>query len=179
MIDFTFDWFTPTIPRLEPVFPKDAKRILEIGCFEGRSTLWFLEQAPKACVTCVDSFKGGSDLIGIDLTGLKERFLSNVEAYRQRVYLHEGNTWSILCNLSPNSYDFVYVDGSHEECDVIHDALQAFRVVRPGGVVVFDDYGWGTEGQSRPKEAIDYFLRCFGPKTEVLAMNYIVAIKKC
>jgi len=62
---------------------------------------------------------------------------------------------------------------------VIHDALQAFKVVRSGGVVVFDDYGWGTEGQSRPKEAIDYFLRCFGPKTEVLVMNYIVAIKKC
>jgi predicted O-methyltransferase YrrM len=179
MIDFTFDWFTPTIPRLEPIFLKDAKRILEIGCFEGRSTLWFLEQAPKACVTCVDSFKGGSDLIGIDLTGLKERFLSNIAGHRLRVHLYIGDSWDVCRELDSNFYDFVYVDGSHEECDVIHDALQAFRVVRPGGIVVFDDYGWGTEGQSRPKEAIDYFLRCFGPKTEVLVMNYIVAIKKC
>lgn len=178
MSKFTQDWFTPNIPRIEPFFPVEARRLLEIGCFEGRSTLWFLSKAPHAVITCIDHFRGGSDHKNLDLVGLEARFLENTFDERDRIWVLAGDSWSQCLKLNADRFDFVYVDGSHEACDVLHDAVQAFRVVRTGGIIVFDDYGWGVAGQSRPKEAIDAFLLCFKDKIEVLLKDYVVIVQR-
>ena len=36
----------------------------------------------------------------------------------------------------------VYVDGSHHARDVLQDAVLAWGLLRPGGYMIFDDYGW-------------------------------------
>ena len=36
-------------------------------------------------------------------------------------------------------FDFVYVDGSHLALDVLVDAALAWRLLSPGGVLVFDE----------------------------------------
>jgi hypothetical protein len=60
----------------------------------------------------------------------------------------------------------------------LSDAVQCFRVVKAGGLLLFDDYGWGMDRESRPGVAIDAFLKVYGPKVEVLEAGYCHVVKK-
>ena len=37
-------------------------------------------------------------------------------------------------------FDFIYVDGGHDAGTALADGLLSFRLLRPGGLIVFDDY---------------------------------------
>ena len=39
-------------------------------------------------------------------------------------------------------FDLVYIDGSHSAKDVLLDSLLAWRLLRPGGAMIWDDYEW-------------------------------------
>lgn len=39
-------------------------------------------------------------------------------------------------------FDLVYIDGSHMRVDVLVDAVLAWPLLQPGGLMVFDDYEW-------------------------------------
>ena len=54
------------------------------------------------------------------------------------------------------AYDLVYVDANHEPEYVLEDAVFAFRKLRDGGYLIFDDYGWG--GPDLTARGIDAFL---------------------
>lgn len=45
--------------------------------------------------------------------------------------------------------DFVHIDGSHAEAQALGDVQRWCRVVRPGGMIVLDDIGWGTVQKAR------------------------------
>ena len=51
--------------------------------------------------------------------------------------------------------DFIYVDGSHESHQVLRDAVNAERALKPGGILAFDDYMWGGAARNIPRPAID------------------------
>ena len=50
-------------------------------------------------------------------------------------------------------YDFVYIDASHHPEDVLFDAVNSFRHLKTGGIIIFDDYQWG-----KCKVGVDCFL---------------------
>ena len=88
----------------------------------------------------------------------------------------------------PNKYfDFIYVDGNHDEKAVIKDAIGSFRILKKGGIIAFDDYLLGIRYPNSPgskamngstKRAIDYFLDVFQDEIEVIHKDYQVWIKK-
>ena len=78
--------------------------------------------------------------------------------------------------MPPGFFDVVFVDGSHEAADVLHDATEAYRCVKPGGFIAFDDYGWGT-GWDRPKTAIDAFRQCYVGRVEQIESGYCQVFK--
>jgi predicted O-methyltransferase YrrM len=39
-------------------------------------------------------------------------------------------------------FDFIYIDGSHVAPDVLLDAAMSFALLKPGGILAFDDYDW-------------------------------------
>jgi hypothetical protein len=71
-------------------------------------------------------------------------------------------------------FDFSYVDGSHQAPDVICDAILAFKLLRVGGVMAFDDYLWaenlptGIDPIRCPKPAIDAFTNLYCRKVRIL-----------
>ena len=95
---FTEEFFTRHVPHWEALFfgefawdPETRRHVVEIGCFEGRSTLWFLEHLlrhPDSRTTCVDTFAGGAEHTASQSQGLHERFLANLgesgQAHRPR-----------------------------------------------------------------------------------------------
>ena len=178
MSSFTYDWFTPQVPVLDVHVPRVLGKVLEVGCFEGRSTLWFLERDVECEVTVIDHFRGGADHAGLALGDVYNRFKSNVAQHMPRVKMLIGNTWDVWPAVDNEAYDFVYVDGSHRRGDVLYDAVNALRVCKVGGVIAFDDYEWGQPGEDRPHEAISFWLDTYKRCLEPVNIEYHAIVRK-
>ena len=182
-MNFTQDWFTNNIGNFEHArrFIPDNTKFLEIGCFEGRATSWMLQNmlANKGIIVCIDTFEGGIEHTGLDLTKLRDMFESNITESRkveQEVHIMEQRSELALAELINKkiAFDFIYVDGSHELLDVLTDAVMAFKLLKSGGVMLFDDYAGGQD----VRKAVDLFLLGCGNLCTVLYCNYQLAIQK-
>jgi predicted O-methyltransferase YrrM len=151
-------------------------RLLEVGSFEGRASTWFLENVlthPTATLTCVDPF---------GYPGAEARFDHNVRAsgHAARLRKIKGKSEAVLLHLEPASYDAVYIDGSHLAVNVLMDAVLGWRLMKPGGVLIFDDYLWRPDYPlwRRPQVAIDLFLDLVGADAAVLHKARQVIVRK-
>lgn len=188
---YTQDWISPYFPlwnRLLPsYFPDEhVPQILEIGCFEGRATCWFLQRYPTALVWVVDTFEGGKDHkeLGLDFSTVQSRFDYNIAPWQDRVRLYVDESWKVLrrwTGRGPVQLDIALIDGSHVACDVLSDAVLTWPLVSKGGIVIFDDMGWGGPDRPRhetPAPAIEAFLACYKGQYELLEHGYQVIVRK-
>lgn len=81
---FTQDWFhwaPPVWKQLIPMLPAKNRSFLEIGSFEGRSTVWIVENMMNSgdWIDCVDTWEGGEEHGDEDMLSVEERFNYNVE----------------------------------------------------------------------------------------------------
>jgi predicted O-methyltransferase YrrM len=179
--DFTTDWASRAFPvwQRELDFPKDhTLNILEVGAWEGRSTLFFLNFFPKSVITSVDLFTFGNDA----------RFDMNVMAkHADRVTKVVGRSLRVLDRLATSrtmSFDLIYIDGSHDRDDVIIDSILAWRLLRVGGIMVWDDYGLLSampehfNRHQDPKPAIDVFLQWHLEEARVIHRDYQMLVRK-
>jgi len=106
-------------------------------------------------------------------------FYKNIQKseMESRVKVIKGKSSEKLFELDLTSFDFIYIDGSHKCLDVYLDAVLAWRLLRKGGILGFDDYLFnkGVTLDS-PYEAINNFLK--GVTHEILYMDYRVFIRK-
>jgi predicted O-methyltransferase YrrM len=186
MPTFTADWFSPNIPALKEILKSYIDKeclILELGCFEGRATLWFLNYLPKSVVEAVDVFFETPEYkqYGGYTHSYEETFRGNVESYGERVYTHKDSSFDYLVQALSTKprvlFDIIYVDGSHEAINVLKDMLLGWEVLKTGGVMICDDYAW-TRRVDCPKIAIDIFLSLYAGKYELLEKGYQVAVRK-
>lgn len=179
------DWHTRHVPMwrrvLAPLIDAQRERaihVLEIGAWEGRSSCWIARELlhhEDARLFCVDPF---------DDAGRLARFEQNIaETGRaERVRLWRG----LSCDVLPahwlsyrGAIDFVYVDGSHEAPDVLLDSVLALEFLKPGGVLIWDDYEWhGGSGVHAPRLAIDAVLAVHAERLRVLHRGVQVAAEK-
>jgi predicted O-methyltransferase YrrM len=189
-MNFTQDWFTYNIPHLEKLVGmlNNPSSILEIGCFEGRATCWFLEHAiPNGgSIICVDPFTGSMEHDQMDLSDLYTTFIGNVsevEKSSQTVSVYKEYSYTALGKLISNDekFDLIYIDGSHTAYDVLTDACMSWGLLKQGGIMVFDDYHWRPDGytdQQTPKLAVDVFSHVFKGQFTVVHDGYQIAIQK-
>ena len=189
--EFTQDWFTWNIPVWRQVYAQlpDGARVLEIGSFEGRSTIWAMEHLTEGSqITCIDTWEGGEDHKNNELDGAEGRFVRNIQKAIQKypgveVLAYKGLSISGLSKLileEAKGFDIIYVDGSHTAWDTLTDGCMSFHLLKVGGMLVFDDYLWGDPGNPlhRPKIAIDAFSTVFGEKFQTIHNGYQVILQK-
>lgn len=187
---FTQDWFhwAPALLKgLVPLLPA-RKKFLELGAFEGRATVWMLEHMLEAggTIVCVDTWEGGEEhaALGVKMDEAEARFNANIKLYpdqEKKVVTGKGKTTEIIPQLySGSQFDFIYVDASHVAKDVLTDACMSWPLLKPNGIMVFDDYMWGEAKDilHRPKLAIDAFVNIFAEEIEIISMGYQMAVKK-
>ena len=179
---FTQDWFTSRIPTLTEWLKnyKDKRcHALEIGCFEGRSTLWFLENIlthPNSVLTVIDNFKGGEEHTKEQMEGVKERFLSNTNHLKDKYQLLEGTSDQLL-KIDSEMFDFAYIDGSHKSEDVYKDATNVWELIKPFGTMIFDDYEWDRM-KDTPKNGIDKFIHEKWNQIHTVVKGYMILVIK-
>lgn len=191
--EFTQDWFSEKNPEKVVLqfeeflseFKGKPCMFLEIGSFEGMSTIWMLENIlteESSQIFCIDAWA--------EWTGdAFVRFVSNINktGFRDKVRIVKGDSSEEL-RIFPNDYfDFIYVDGNHDEKAVIKDAIGSFRVLKKGGIIAFDDYllgirypnSYGSKAMNgSAKKAIDYFIETFKDELDVIHNDYQLWIRK-
>lgn len=179
MAIFTEDWFSSNIPKWKEVFSKykrDSWKCLEIGSYQGRSCLWLLENINISEITCVDTFEGSPEHSEEQRMNLLTLFTNNIKGYEDKVIIKKGYSNDILQTLD-ESYDFIYIDGSHEKHNVLFDAVLAFDRLKPGGIMIFDDFqsvimGYGVQ------IGFMNFYNCYADLFEVIHMGYQIILVK-
>jgi len=178
--EFTVDWVTNNVENwtqhLGDLRGEAALRALEIGSYEGRSAIWFLEEIlthPSSRITAVDLF---------GVSEIESRFDRNIVAsgVAHKVDKIKGNSQEVLPGLRTQRFDFIYIDGSHTARDVLLDAALSWGLLKEGGLLIFDDYRLRLEWHPsrRPKLAIDAFLKIFEPYLEVVHFGYQVIVRR-
>lgn len=153
-----------TVLKLLP----NVVRALEIGSFEGRSAAWMLTHFlthPESTLTCVDPLP----------TAIYERFMRNMERISPRKpELIRQKSKDALPKLK-GKYDFIYIDGDHSALGVLTDAVLAWPLLAPHGVMVFDDYACDRLDIRRP---VDAFVGLMYKHIEPVFSCYQLAIRR-
>jgi FkbM family methyltransferase len=161
--------------------------VLEIGSWEGRSALFFLNYLCNCRITCVDTFAGSEEHLAdpnwvTSLPMIEQRFDANLERFKSRLEKIKTTSQAALANLgiAKRRFDLVYVDGSHRASDVYTDAVLSWSLLNRKGLMIFDDYDYplGREERDRPKSGIDAFLSNFINEYAVVAHGYQMIIRK-
>ena len=160
---------------LRPFKGKPGMQGLEVGCFEGRSTLWFLRNvltAPDSHMTCIDVFTDEIEANfdhNIALSGLGDR-----------VTKKKGYSQDVLRKLPIDGYDFIYIDGCHLASCALTDMVMSWDLLKAGGVMIIDDYAWNLAkpATERPKLAVDAFIEAFSKQLDVQALARQVVLRK-
>ena len=190
MAEFTNSWFSGQKPTWETIFTKFDKQTfadaLEVGTYEGQSALGILDMFPHAMLTCVDSWTGdGQGQFTEDYDAIFKRFKKNIFPVQSRVNVIRESSFEALPKLYTNGkrFDLIYIDGSHHSANVLFDAVVSFRLLRVGGILVFDDYIWQGYKEAHklhfnPKLAIDAFLCAYFDHIEILFQGWQVFLRK-
>lgn len=154
---------------------------LEIGSYEGRSSLFLLSFLNKIKLTCVDTFKPSIELREYNekkFHKIYKNFKSNTAKYSKKLIVIK-NTSAFFFKKNKKKYDLIYVDGSHEYKDVVHDAKKAFFYLNNNGIIIFDDFLWNINTKKKlPINALIEFLHKYANNIELLHVDYQLIIRK-
>ena len=182
--NYVFSWntFTWNIPLWRSVLAsfagKPNLRYLEIGISEGRAAFWILENIlyhPTSRATGIDPFT---------VERHEKSLYDNLEKFGkpEKLRIIKGFSQDVLPGLEPDSYDIIYIDGSHLAGDVLFDAVDTWRLLKVGGVVIHDDYMWHygrrTPAEMRPLIAIDAFITGMRNTVEVIHRGNQLILRK-
>lgn len=109
-----------------------------------------------------------------------ESFLRTVAPWLGRISVVQARSEDGLVRLIDEQFDVAYIDGSHEPWDVLSDSVLCWRLVRKGGLIIWDDYGYEVQNHSTgdPRLAIDSFLECNPGRFDLIGVGYQVCIRK-
>lgn len=162
---------------------KPNLKFLQVGAYTGDASEWLLTSIlldPSSTLTDVDTWEGSDEREhqAMDFNLVYGIYLNRMSKYENVLHIR-GDSANVLHTLN-DKYDFIYIDGDHTEKAVYRDAINAWPLLNPQGILAFDDYLWGQDVHPslRPKIAIDTFLEEKQGEYELLSQDYQVWVQK-
>jgi len=148
---------------------------LEVGTFYGANLISVANSYAShkdSKLYCIDHW---ADYKGWEYEGKEETifqvFKKNVinAGHEDKVTINRGYSNIEIPKLQDDFFDIIFIDADHEPHSVIEDAVLAFRKLKKGGILIFDDYEWG--GPNMTKRGIDGFLSGYHKKIEKIGLQ--------
>jgi len=148
-----------------------TERSLEIGFAFGFSTIWML-----------DALRSRTDSLHIAIDPFETTWWGGVGLYQvERLEPETRFNWKNDLSIHALSdlirqtakFDFIYIDGNHRFDDVIVDFYLSDQILKPGGLIVFDDV-WMPSIQT----AVSFILNNRGYGLVPQSVDTMTVIKK-
>ena len=157
-------WFCNNLNFLTNNFKgiKNIKDILEIGSYEGRSSIFFLKNFTGSNITCVDTWQGSDEHNSFDFKEIENNFDHNTSNYQlKNLLIKEKMTSDNFFQKNQKNFDLIYVDGDHSSHQVKIDINNSWNSLKPGGFLILDDYMWWyyKELKKNPSTPINEFIK--------------------
>lgn len=163
-------------------------KILEIGTYSGMSIIELVKLIPNSYGTAVDMWSNYNEnnLLSVidnyDVKGSFYKNLKNANLENKIMGIQSDSTSALIQFIKVNNtFDFIYVDGSHLLLDCYTDLFLSWQLLEKNGILAIDDYLYKKEDDNilnSPYEAINHFLKIYNGKYKVLHIGYRVFLEK-
>jgi|LakMenEpi03Aug12_release.lakeMendotaPanAssembly.Ray.scaffolds.fasta_scaffold453542_1 SAM-dependent methyltransferase len=168
------DWFSGNIFFWEKIVNKISKiKYLEIGSFEGRSTVFIKELSNLETLVAVDIWENYDEIKNINFNKVYENFKYNLNlgGRNENVNFLKTNSDDFFKN-NKNHYNLIYIDGLHHYEQVKKDFINSFNFLENNGYIICDDFTWFAYNkiELNPMKAI---LECYELYKSKLSVEFL------
>jgi predicted O-methyltransferase YrrM len=182
---FTNKWFLNNFEIFNYFLPKNRNErfnYLEIGCYEGLSSFYVLSEFKFVNAYFLDIWdepNKNSKSLTNDFGKVEKFFDENVSEYNF-TKIKDDSVISMRKLFRNNiSFDFIYIDGSHNGEDILSDAIEAFKILNKGGFIFFDDFlQYEKNRKIQSYVGIEKFLELYSNDLQIVFFQNNLAVKK-
>ena len=143
---FTEEWFGEAsqlaLARLATLTDGVPGRVIEVGCWEGRSTVALANAVHPATVDAVDTWAGSPGEISADLAGRRDvyaTFADNVAELTAGNVAPHRMGWRDYFAADLGPVRFIHIDAEHTYREAFDTITTVLPLMSPGGIICGDD----------------------------------------
>ena len=102
-----------------------AKNVMEIGVFEGYTSIKMVEALPK-----------DGKFTGIDINDYLKNDLKSIGPEIDFIL---GESIKVMQGMKPNQFDFIFVDGDHHWENILPEFKEVVILITQGGIIAYHD----------------------------------------
>jgi predicted O-methyltransferase YrrM len=145
-VKFHEDWYAPSsLLALRAAFHRSdgvPGRIIEVGCWEGRSTIVLARACAPDVLHAVDTWEGSPGEVSADLAQQRDvyaTFMANIDMTTGGNVLPFRMGWRDYFAAHAGPIRFLHIDATHTYDEVRDNISAALPHLSPGGVICGDD----------------------------------------
>ena len=175
------DYFEQHLVHLEK---QENLNFLQVGVFTGDASIWLADNiltGKNSRLYDVDTWLGSDEDAHhvMDFANVERTYDAKVSGYENilKYKMDSATFFSKELGL----FDFIYVDADHTAEGVYKDAMNSWQVLKPNGILAFDDYTWGDglpDQSLAPRQGIDKFLDKYNGQYHLIHKGAQVWIRK-
>ena len=184
--NFSNKWFLNNFDIFNFFLPKEKNSkfdYLEVGCFEGLSSFFVLSEYKAVNAILLDIWdmpNPNSKTLSHNFNSIEKAFDNNLSGLNFTKIKDDSVVAMRKLFKQNKSFDFIYIDGSHNGEDILSDAIEAFKILKKEGLIFFDDFLQHDKNRAlQSYEGIEKFLTLFSNylKIEYFQNNLVVRKK--
>jgi predicted O-methyltransferase YrrM len=158
-----------------------VKNVLEVGSWRGQSALFWLRFF-DAAVTCVDNWENPT-YTREAAAEVERAFDANIVG-TPIIKVKLDSTLALHAMARSGArFDLIYIDGDHSRDQVMVDSCLAWKLLKTGGIMIWDDYREycpHEPDEKRPERAIDTFIGLHREDVQLIAdTGQQLFVRKC
>ena len=160
-------WSTYLLPMFNP---EEPLRAIQIGVFEFYDAAWLMQyilKHPSSRLLGIDPWIETTKISAESMEASYNRAIKNSSLWKSKVRIRRALSQTVLPTLEPDAYDLIVIDGDHNAPAVREDAVNSFRLLKHGGIMVFDDVRNNLRKKYHVVDGMKEFLEVDGYEDKV------------